>query len=33
MKKMMKDKFFETDVQHLQKLHDLHNDLPFFHEI
>ena len=33
MKKMMKDKFFETDVQHLQKFHDLHNDLPFFHEI
>ena len=33
MKKMMKDKFFEADVQHLQKLHDLHNDLPFFYEI
>ena len=28
MKKMMMDNFFEVDVQHPEKLHDLHNDLP-----
>ena len=26
MKKMMMDTFFEVDVQHSEKLHDLHND-------
>ena len=25
----MKDIFLELDVQHLEKLHELHNDLPF----
>ena len=27
MKKMI---FFEVDVQYLEKLHELHNDLPFY---
>ena len=25
--------FLEVDVQYLEKLHELHNDLPFSHEI
>ena len=29
MKKVMKDIFLEVDVQHLEKLHELHNDSPF----
>ena len=28
----MKDIFFETDVQYLEKLHDIHNDLLFLLE-
>ena len=40
MKKVMKDiflesykgYFLETDVQYLEKLHELHNDVPFLHE-
>ena len=28
----MKDVFFETDVQYLEKLHDIHNDLLFLLE-
>ena len=29
---MIKDSFFEVDVQYLEKLHELHNDLPFLPE-
>ena len=29
MKNVMKDIFFEVDVQYLEKLSELHNDLPF----
>ena len=29
MKKVMKDIFFEVDVQYLEKLVQLHNDIPF----
>ena len=29
MKNVMKDIFFEVDVQYLEKLRELHNDLPF----
>ena len=25
----MKDIFYEVDIQYLEKLHELHNDLPF----
>ena len=32
MKKVIKDSFFEVDVQYLEKLHELHNDLPFLPE-
>ena len=40
MKKVIKDiflesykgYFLETDVQYLEKLHELHNDVPFLHE-
>ena len=31
MKKVMKG-FLETDVQYSEKLHELHNDLPFLPE-
>ena len=32
MKKAMKDNFFKVDVQYPEKLHELHNDLPFLPE-
>ena len=32
MKKVMKDIFLQVDVQYLEKLHELHNDLPFLPE-
>ena len=32
MSKVMKDVFFEVDVQYFEKLHELHNDLPFLPE-
>ena len=32
MKKVIKEYFLETDVQYLEKLHELHNDLPFLPE-
>ena len=32
MKKLVKDFFFEVDVQYLENLYNLHNDLPFLPE-
>ena len=29
MKKVVKDIFLKVDIQYLEKLHELHNDLPF----
>ena len=29
----MKDIFLEIDIQYFEKLHDIHNDLPFFPKI
>ena len=32
MKKLVKDFFFEVDVQYIENLYNLHNDLPFLPE-
>ena len=31
-KKVIKNIFFEVDVQYSEKLHELHKDLPFFYQ-
>ena len=32
MKKVTTDIFFKVDVQYLEKLHELHHDLPYLQE-